>query len=424
MAVADDDERDVQPPEDSDAARDADGAPNDEDGDHDGEGGDQDGHRHLGEVIGGRISRVVRSEKTAGVVASLEDSIWRFRRERKVGRGTLRATYAIGYRGFVADGHAYARVRITEEPVVPQQAEALTDPEVLRSNLRRFAALSFPGVKVRIDLNGACDRMETDRHGYASGNLSVGELPPGWHDYTVTTEPVDPDEEPAVARSRVLVPDPSARVWVISDIDDTILQTGLAEGLTAVKNTLFGQARTRQAVPGMSTLYRAIEAGVPGDGRSAFFYLSTGPWSLYSMLAEFMKVRGFPAGPMFLTDWGPQERYITRSGTQHKQQSLRRLAHLYPGAKFVLIGDSGQRDPYTYAEFARNHPESVAAIVIVDVGLAEQAEQVQAHSELAVADGLPFFFVADAREAAVRLAELGIITEASIDAVSAAYERS
>lgn len=417
MAVADDDERDVQPSGDSDAATDTDAEASTK-------AADEGGHRNLGNVIGGRISRVVRSEKTAGVVASLEDSIWRLRRERKVGKGTLRATYAIGYRGFVADGRAYARVRITEEPVVPQQAEALTDPEVLRSNLRRFAALSFPGVKVRIDLGSACDRMETDRHGYASGNLSVGELPPGWHDYTVTTEPVDPDEEPATARSRVLVPDPTARVWVISDIDDTILQTGLAEGLTAVKNTLFGQARTRQAVPGMSTLYRAIEAGVPGDGRSAFFYLSTGPWSLYSLLAEFMKVRGFPAGPMFLTDWGPQERYITRSGTQHKQQSLRRLAHLFPEAKFVLIGDSGQRDPYTYAEFARNHPDSVAAIVIVDVGLAEQAEQVQAHSELAVADGLPFFFVADAREAAVRLAELDIITAASIDAVSAAYERS
>ena len=106
------------------------------------------------------------------------------------------------------------------------------------------------------------------------------------------------------------------------------------------------------------------------------------------MLTEFLSVRGFPTGPLFLTDWGPQERYITRSGTQHKQQTLARLAAQYPEARFVLIGDSGQRDPYTYAEFAREHPDQVAAIIIVDVGLAEQAEQVQEQSELAVAEGL------------------------------------
>ena len=108
---------------------------------------DEDGSsdHSLTSAVTGRLGRVVRSERTAGIVASLEDSIWKFRRERKVGKGTLRATHVVGYRGFVADGRAYARVRVTEEPVVPKQAEALSDPEVIRANLRKFAALSFPG---------------------------------------------------------------------------------------------------------------------------------------------------------------------------------------------------------------------------------------------------------------------------------------
>ncbi len=389
-----------------------------------GESEESEGGRGLTGLITGPLSRVVRSEKTAGMVASAEDALWRFRRERKIGKGTLRSTFVVGYRGYVAQGRAYARVRVTEEPVIPKPAEMLSDPEVIRSNLRRFAALSFPGVKVRMTLSGAEDRMETDRHGYAAGTLTVGELVPGWHDYQVTTEPVDEGEEPAVARGRVLVPDPAAKVWVVSDIDDTVLQTGLAEGFTAVKTTLMGQAHTRRAIPGMATLYRALEAGRAGDGRSAFFYLSTGPWSLYSLLTEFMKVRGFPDGPLFLTDWGPQERYITRSGTEHKRGSLRRLAALYPDRKFVLFGDSGQRDPYTYAEFAREHPDSVAAIFIVDVGLAEQSEEVLAHSELLVAEGIPFHFVADAREAADILADMGLITTEAAAAVAGAYERS
>ncbi|MFI0431702.1 MAG: App1 family protein [Candidatus Nanopelagicales bacterium] len=384
---------------------------------------DDDEDSSITDSIGSGVGRVVRSEKTAGIVAGIEDRLAKFRRERKIGKGTLRATYVVAYRGYVGNGRAYTKLRVTEEPVVPQQAEILTDPEALRGNLRRFAALSFPGVDVTVSMAGAADRAETARHGYANATVPVSDLVPGWHDYEVRTEPVDPDEEPATARSQVLVPDPAAPYWVISDIDDTVLQTGLAEGLVAVKNTLFGQARTRRAVPGMATLYRAIEGGPAGGARAPFFYISTGPWNLYDMLTEFLRVRGFPAGPMFLTDWGPQERYISRSGTQHKRSSLRRLQALYPKTKFVLIGDSGQQDAYNYTDFAREFPESVAAIIIVDVGLSDKAEAMREH-EQTVAGEVPFHSVTDAREAAVVLAGMGVIREDAVDAVAAAYERS
>lgn len=375
------------------------------------------------QASGSGVSRVVRSQRTAGIVAGIEDRFAKFRRERKIGKGTLRSTYVVAYRGFVALGRAYTKVRVTEEPVVPQQAEILTDPEALRGNLRRFAAMSFPGVDVTVSMAGASDRAETARHGYANATIPVGELVPGWHDFEVCTEPVDPDEEPTRARGQVLVPDPAAPFWVISDIDDTVLQTGLAEGLVAVRNTLFGQARTRRAVPGMATLYRAIEGGPAGGARAPFFYISTGPWNLYDMLTEFLRVRGFPAGPLFLTDWGPQERYISRSGTQHKRSSMRRLQALYPAAKWILIGDSGQQDAYNYTDFAEEFPDSVAAIVIVDVGLRDKAEAMAAHAE-SVAGNVPFHFVTDAREAAVILADRGVIRPDAVDAVAAAYERS
>ncbi len=385
---------------------------------------EEDEGSSIGRALGGTMTRAVRSQKTAGFVAGMEDRISAFRRERKIGKGTLRSTYVVAYAGYIAQGRAHTRLRVTEEPVVPDSAEALTDTELLRSNLRRFVALAFPGVKVSVTLGDAQDLAETDRHGYAVGQLKVGELPPGWIDYEVTTQPVDPGEPPVTARGQVLVPDPAAAVWVVSDIDDTVLQTGLAEGFTAVKNTLLGQAHTRRAVPGMASLYRAIEAGLPGNGRTPFFYLSTGPWSLYDMLTEFLRVRGFPAGPMFLTDWGPQERYITRSGTEHKRTNLRRLFEQYPQQSFVLIGDSGQKDAETYSLLAAEYPESVRLIIILDVGLAEQAADMSERQDDARTSGLPFRFVADAREAAVVLADEGIIEAAAVSSVAAAYERS
>ena len=377
-----------------------------------------------GHSLSGLLDDVVRSERTAGIVSSVEQTISRWRRERKIGKGTLRATHVTAYRGYVAHGRAAIRFRVIEQPVVPPQAEALTDPELLKMNVRRFFALSFPGVRVKVTLDEASDEAVTARHGFATVQLPVGDLPPGWHDYVARTVPVDPAEEVASARSQVLAPDPAAPVWVVSDIDDTVLQTGLTEGLTAMKNTFLGQARTRRAVPGMATLYRAIEGAGPAGTRVPFFYLSTGSWAFYDMLTEFLRVRGFPDGPLFLTDWAPQERYITRSGTEHKRTNLRRLFQTYPEAKFVLIGDSGQRDPYNYADLAREFPESVARILILDIGREDKAEEVREFAASLTPDDPPFSLVADAAAAAEVLDEAGLVDESAVAAVRASVARA
>jgi phosphatidate phosphatase APP1 len=39
----------------------------------------------------------------------------------------------------------------------------------------------------------------------------------------------------------------------------------------------------------------------------------------------------------------------------------------YPGMQFVLIGDSGEKDPEIYAEIVRRHPQAVRMIYIRNV---------------------------------------------------------
>jgi phosphatidate phosphatase APP1 len=367
-----------------------------------------------GRSIGDVFDELVRSERTASWVSGLEDRLSRFRRERKVGKGTLRNTHITAYRGYVANGLAYVRLRVTEEPVVPAAADAISDREVLQQNLRRFFALSFAGVRVKVEIDGRKETTTTARHGYATASIPVDHLKPGWLPVSVATQPVDPWEEVATAESAVLVPDPQAPIWVVSDIDDTVLQTGLAEGLTAVKNTLMRQATTRRAIPGMASLYQAIARGVDGQGAAPFFYLSTGSWAFYDVLVEFLEVRGFPQGPLFLTDWAPQERYITRSGSEHKRSTLRRLFAAYPDAKFLLIGDSGQRDPYNYSDLAQEFPNSVAHIVIIDCGIEEKAEEVRQFAATRGSDEVPFTFAADAGRAAEALAAHGLINPGDV----------
>src|SRR5262249_24336935 len=148
---------------------------------------------------------------------------------------------------------------------------------------------------------------------------------------------------------------------------------GLTEGLAMVARTLLRDVEQRSVIPGMSALYRGLARGVPGGTgkprpEPTFFYVSTGSWSFYSLLEQFVELRAFPPGPMFLTDWGPTERHLRRSGAEHKRAAVGRLFEAYPGMRFVLIGDSGQRDPLIYEEMAREFPGRVLLALIRQVG--------------------------------------------------------
>jgi len=139
--------------------------------------------------------------------------------------------------------------------------------------------------------------------------------------------------------------------------------------MIAAWNTFVREEGTRQAVPGMATLYRRIADRHPGI---PFVYLSTGSWNIAPNLHRFLVRQGFPTGPMLLTDWGPTNTGWFRSGQQHKRSSLRRLARDFPHIQWLLIGDDGQHDPKLYAEFASTRPESVRAIAIRQLSVGEQ----------------------------------------------------
>ena len=95
----------------------------------------------------------------------------------------------------------------------------------------------------------------------------------------------------------------------------------------------------------------------------------------------------------------------------------------FPDARFVLIGDAGQKDAENYTLMAKEHPDQVVAIVILDVGLSDRAAEAEEWETVARSAGVEFRFVADARHAAQVLADLGVIAEAAVTAVAAAYER-
>jgi len=284
--------------------------------------------------------------------------------------------------------------------------------QLLRANLVPFATVEVPRARVRVDVGGRSRVVEADREGYVTATFDDLRLPPGRHPVVLT--PVQPAGAPA--SGTVHAPDPSVDLAVVSDLDDTVVDSGVARGPVAVLQTvLLSDATARVPLAGAPELYRALAEVSDGGPERPVFYVSTSPWNLAELLEDFLRRHGFPDGPLFLTDWGPGRTGLLRIGAHaHKLAALRRIAEDLPRPRLVLLGDSGQADADIYTAFVREHPGRVAAVYIRRAGAATPARQALLDAsarELADA-GVPFVVADDSAAFLAHARACGLVAAA------------
>jgi hypothetical protein len=149
---------------------------------------------------------------------------------------------------------------------------------------------------------------------------------------------------------------------VISDIDDTIKDTQVSPLRQLLANTFLREFRS---VPGMSELYR--EWATHG---CQFHYVSSSPWQLLDPLQQLCDEQQFPRGTFHLrtcrlgTDLMRKMLLLRQRG---KAIVIHSLLAAFPERKFLLVGDSGERDPEIYCRAAQRFPHQVKAIYIRNV---------------------------------------------------------
>jgi hypothetical protein len=192
--------------------------------------------------------------------------------------------------------------------------------------------------------------------------------------------------EPFRARSTAWLVPPEGRS-VVSDLDDTIKITQVRDRRAVVANTFLREFRP---VPEMPDLYRRIasirpapSARVPSPTAEApqaapptalnavaFHYVSLSPWQLAPLIEEFLAREGFPGGSLHLQHFRPKDGDfgdLVGDSREKKLEAIEPLLATWPRRRFVLIGDSGQKDPEVYGELARRHPDQIERILIRDV---------------------------------------------------------
>lgn len=149
---------------------------------------------------------------------------------------------------------------------------------------------------------------------------------------------------------------------VISDVDDTIKITEVGDKKAMLQNTFFKPFRP---VKGMPELYQAW--AVQG---AHFHYVSASPWQLYPALSDFCAQQKFPAGTFQLKSFRVKDRTflsLFESPDEYKWSVIEPLMKLFPHRQFILVGDSGEKDPEAYGRIARAFPQQVTKIYIHNI---------------------------------------------------------
>ncbi len=259
--------------------------------------------------------------------------------------------------------------------------------QAMRTMLAQFASREVAGLDVRLELKGPGGaevevHAVSDAEGYVRFDVP---LEPGW---PLSRDPAWEvaclhwltTEGPQCIEAYVLAPGTATQLAVVSDIDDTIVETGITGGYRAVarnwRRVLAELPDERIAVPGADVFFGALGGGAvlahPGSvgARYAathrpFFYISSSPWNLFAYLVAFQQSRGLPLGPLLLRDWGlNRATFGAESHGGHKRAALERLLAFYPDLRFALIGDDTQGDLAAYSETVQANPGRVAAVFI------------------------------------------------------------
>jgi len=289
----------------------------------------------------------------------------------------------IPYRGYQAASRLYVRGRVLEDEVIEDQE----DDRFLRTlwnNFRRFETDEIPNAQLRLSYLGQTFELTTDEEGFYELDVDLTnykiEVPKLWHHSKIELLHAPGYTEQIVqAIGEVLTPNVDSEFGIISDIDDTILQTHMTSflKLKMLHQTFTQNSHTRSAMEGIVEVYQQLALGADGKGQNPFFYLSDSPWNLYDTINNFIAHQQLPAGPLFLRDFGFNRGEKRKLFKEHKQINIKRILEAFPELPFILLGDTASHDADYYFEAIRKFPDRIKAVYIRQTKLNKNARRIR-----------------------------------------------
>ncbi len=322
------------------------------------------------------------------------------------------------YRSYGTHSHLYILGRVLDnEPLKITKGANIF--KTIKTTYKQFDTFEIPEAQIDLRLPGKVHATtESGEEGFflfddiIDENLAEHADEEGWLEYELyykgpLGKKTELLEDPF--KGDFLIPDPTAEYGVISDIDDTILHTGVTSflKLRLLKNSLLTNAYNRIPLKGAAEFYQKLHMGRDNTPNNPIFYLSNSPWNLYEYLKLFLDHNGFPKGPILLRKFRTPFDGSLKPEKPHKQKEIANILKTYPHMNFILIGDSGEHDASIYTDIAAQYPNRILAIYLRSVKHKKQMSRVR--SIIDNFETTPVLMVETSQEAVEHAKEHGFI---------------
>jgi len=356
------------------------------------------------------MMRTIRS-----ALATVESQLDSMRRDAKATLGLTGPPRIVAYRGWGRAGSIWLRGRVLEDQGVGALADRGDLAGKLAAMVLRYESDEIPDVPIRARLADRETTVRSDEEGYFEVSIDDVALDAPWTTATLRVE--DGAGAGPRATGWIRVPGAHSPRLVISDIDDTIVETGATNLLRHARTVLLNDARSREPFQGVAPLYRGLTVGASGDEDNPIFYVSSSPWNLYELFDTFLELHDIPRGPILLKDFGlDADKLLKKGHLDYKRARMERVLDAFPEHDAILVGDSGQKDAWVFERLVESRPGRVVAAYLRDLDPDDPDPGIVEIENRLRARGVPMLRVPNMGQVAVDACERGWISAEARDA--------
>lgn len=235
-----------------------------------------------------------------------------------------------------------------------------TSEAILKERLEGFMTRSLPNVILRIVVGSESkipveeltkQEVITDDNGHFKVQLTLRYKPSVVQVSSVINEEL-------VAFNEVNIIENSHGVSIISDIDDTVKLTGVVNDKRDMFRNVFTKKAKDLEIPGFANWFNLAESK-----GCKVHYVSNSPWQLLKPIKNFFDLVDLPYDSIHLKQYsGNVIALLMEPSSERKKSTLMRIVADFPNRKFVMVGDTGERDLELYLTIAKMFPDQILKI--------------------------------------------------------------
>ncbi len=196
-------------------------------------------------------------------IIKAEKYLDKYKRQTKEKLGLFETAIIYPYRGYGNDKKALLKGRVLEQEKAIHSSERENREGLMYNALRflkRYESDEIPGITIQGEFAGQIQSTTSGDDGYFELIFHYDKRPtPGWNEVPLKVVEKEMDIPIKMeATGEIFIPEVSANYGIISDVDDTLIESNATNLIERIKTMVTHNAHSRPVFDGVEHLYQAL----------------------------------------------------------------------------------------------------------------------------------------------------------------------